>query len=174
MFNTLSFPEGKQLLRNALPVAKNIERLKARFHKKKLPVIYVNDNFGQWREDWREVRENCLNSLGKPLAEILEPTKDDFFVLKPKHSAFYCTTLDLMLSNLKAKRLVITGIAGNICVLFTVNDAHMRGFEIVVPSDCVASNTKRDNAYALQQFRDVFGIQTQKGDFLSLSSSRKN
>ena len=64
---------------------------------------------------------------GRSLVEALKPEEDDYFVLKPKHSGFFSTTLDILLDYLQAKMLILTGIAGNNCVLFTANDAYMRG-----------------------------------------------
>ncbi len=63
------------------------------------------------------------------------------FVLKPKHSAFYCTPLDILLNHLDAETLILAGFAGNICVLFTANDAYMRNFKLIIPRDCIGSNT---------------------------------
>jgi nicotinamidase-related amidase len=80
-------------------------------------------------------------------------------VLKPKHSAFFETTLDTLLAYLNAKTLILTGVAGNICILFSANDAYMRDYHLVVPSDCVASNTVKENRNALQQIERVL-----KGD----------
>jgi nicotinamidase-related amidase len=74
-------------------------------------------------------------------------------VLKPKHSGFYDTTLDTLLGTLRIKRVILTGIAGNICVLFTANDAYMRELKILAPADCIVSNTAADNQHALRQNR---------------------
>jgi nicotinamidase-related amidase len=79
----------------------------------------------------------------------------DYFVLKPKHSGFFDTTLDTLLHALKIRRVILTGIAGNICVLFTANDAYMRELEIYAPADCIASNTPADNEHALRQIETV-------------------
>lgn len=158
MLNTLDFPEARQLYPKAMVAAKNIARLKERCKKKKIPVIYVNDNFGKWRSDWKQIftivsEPGCL---GGSLAHMMKPDEDDYFVIKPKHSGFYSTTLETLLGDLNVGRLIITGIAGNICVLFTANDAHMRDYEVVVPKDCIASNTVKDNNFALHQFENVF------------------
>lgn len=162
MINGLEFPEGKMLKRAAEPVAENILRLKKKLKKKRVPVIYVNDNFGQWRSNWKEVFDYCarVESLGSKISNTLKPDDDDFFILKPKHSAFFASNLELLLDELKVKKLIVTGIAGNICVLFTVNDAHMRGYEIHVPQDCIALNRKADTNYTLRQLSEVFSIKT--------------
>ncbi|HJT36754.1 MAG TPA: isochorismatase family cysteine hydrolase, partial [Pirellulales bacterium] len=91
----------------------------------------------------------------QPVVELLRPEEDDYFVLKPKHSGFYSTTLDLLLDYLQAETLVLTGIAGNNCVLFTANDAYLRDFRLIVPKDCVASNSDEENRVAPEQMRKV-------------------
>ena len=92
---------------------------------------------------------------GKPLARLLQPDAEDYFVLKPKHSGFYSTTLEALLQALGVHTLILTGIAGNICVLFTANDAYMRGYLLCIPADCVASQTVRENASALRLMQTV-------------------
>ena len=87
--------------------------------------------------------------------ELLRPEKDDYFVLKPKHSGFFSTSLDILLEYLGTKTVILTGLAANICVLFTANDAYMRDFNLIVPRDCVASNTEEENAYALDQMNKI-------------------
>lgn len=160
MINNLDFPEGKNLLRWAKPVAENIRKLKKEFNRKKIPVIYVNDNFGKWKSNWQMVYEKCADerSLGKEIARLLKPEDEDYFILKPKHSGFYSSNLEILLNELKIQELTITGIAGNICVLFTANDAHMRGYKIHVPKNCIASNSKKLNDFAITQFSEVLGI----------------
>lgn len=157
VINDLDFSEGEQLLRFALPMARNIASLKQRAKQAGVPVIYVNDNFGRWRSDFRAQVQHCLESggRGKPVVELLRPEADDYFVLKPKHSGFFSTTLDTLLDYLEVKKVVLTGMAANICVLFTANDAYMRDLHLAVPADCVASNTEAENAYALEQIRKV-------------------
>jgi nicotinamidase-related amidase len=156
VINDFDFPEAEQLLRLALPAAKNIAALKRRARDAGIPVIYVNDNFGRWRSDFKKiVAHSREESRGKPFVELLLPDEDDYFVLKPKNSGFYSTTLDLLLTHLGASNLIITGIQGNNCVLFTASDAYERDYKIFVPSDCTASNTKEQNDHALKQMQIV-------------------
>jgi|ERR1044071_211518 nicotinamidase-related amidase len=152
VINPLAFPEARQLSRFVPAMARKISRLKQRAQKAGVPVIYVNDNFGRWRSDFRHQVEYCLrkNSRGAEMVKLLRPVESDYFVLKPKHSGFFATTLETLLRYLGARRLILTGIAGNFCVLFTANDAYMRDYEIVVPPDCVISNTLKENRQALQ------------------------
>ena len=63
--------------------------------------------------------------------------------------------LNTLLHQLKVDTLILTGIAGNICVLFTANDAYMREYKLLVPEDCIASNNDHDNQYALTMMENV-------------------
>jgi nicotinamidase-related amidase len=157
VINDLEFEGGEQLLHNALPAARNIARLKQRAHQAGVPVIYVNDNFGRWRSDFKRIVTHCLRDevRGGPIAELLAPDHDDYFVLKPKHSGFFSTTLELLLRHLGAHTLVLTGIAGNNCVLFTANDAYMRDYKLLIPADCTASINPAANENALLQMQEV-------------------
>jgi nicotinamidase-related amidase len=155
VINALEFEGGEELLRHALPMAEKLKELKRRAKRAGVPVIYVNDNFGKWQSDFKKILEHCLedDSLGRPLAEMLRPEKDDYFVLKPKHSGFFSTTLDILLDYLEARTLVLTGLTGDICVLFTAHDAYMRDFNLVIPPDCVASNDPDENDYTLRKMQ---------------------
>jgi nicotinamidase-related amidase len=149
VINDFNFPEAPLLLSNALPIAENIARLKINAKKEGIPVIYVNDNFGQWQSDKRKLIDYCLQQPGREFIEPIIPSEDDYFVIKPKHSGFFSTPLSSLLNELKIQTLLLCGVAGNICVLFTANDAYMRGYTIYTPSDCTASNVKEDNDRAL-------------------------
>jgi nicotinamidase-related amidase len=172
VINDFDFPEGEQLLQLALPVGKNIAALKQRTKAAGIPTIYVNDNFGRWRSDFKKIVAHCRdeNARGKRFVELLLPDEDDYFVLKPKHSGFYSTTLDLLLTHLNAKNLILTGIAGNNCVLVTANDAYMRDYKVFVPSDCIVSNTEEENAYALKQMETVLKTDTTPSEKLDVNA----
>src|SRR5207244_2744972 len=137
-----------------------------------VPVIYVNDNFGRWRSNFKVQVEHCLRDgvRGKPIVELLRPGEDDYFVLKPKHSGFFSTTLAILLEYLGARAVVLTGMAANICVLFTANDAYMRDLHLAVPCDCVASNTAEETGHALDQMRQVLKADTRPSTELSLQA----
>jgi len=168
--NALEFPEGEALLAQVTPMVPKVAALKKRAREAKVPCIYVNDNFGRWRSDRNAILEHSLASglPGRRMVEILRPDEDDYFVLKPKHSAFFSTTLDTLLAYLGARTLILTGVAGNICVFFTANDAYMRDFRLVVPADCIASNTTRENDYALEQMAQILKADTSPSTDLDL------
>jgi nicotinamidase-related amidase len=155
--NDLAFPGSEALVAQAEPMAARLAAFTRRARAAGVPTVYVNDNFGQWRSDFRKTVAHCTarTSKGRRVSLRLRPTRDDFFVLKPKHSGFYDTTLATLLDDLKIRRVIVTGIAGNICVLFTANDAYMRGLKIFAPADCIVSNTVEDNDAALRQIELV-------------------
>ena len=143
VINAFDFEGSDNLVRAAKRVAPRIDRLAARARAGGVPVIYVNDNFGRWRSDFKSTVAICTRpgQTGREVAALLRPHEGDYFVLKPQHSGFYFTALEPLLQHLDPRSLVLAGFAGNLCVLFTANDAHMRGYHVVVPSDCTASNT---------------------------------
>jgi nicotinamidase-related amidase len=157
VINALEFDHGPRLLEQALPMAHNLAALKRRAKELGIPAVYANDNFGRWQSDLNQVLDHVLHDgvPGQPLAEILHPEKDDYFVLKPKHSGFYSTQLDILLDYLGVSTLIIAGIQANICVLFTANDAYMRDYALIVPSDCVASTDPAEAEHALEQMQVV-------------------
>jgi nicotinamidase-related amidase len=157
--NDLEFPQGSALLRHALPMARRIAKLKARCRELGIPVVYVNDNFGKWRSEFSAVVRRCLREpvRGQPLVRLLAPDLEDYAVVKPKHSGFYATPLELLLTHLGTRGLILTGLAGDTCVLFTAADAYLRGHRLHVPGDCVASIDRGANRRALAYMRRVLG-----------------
>jgi nicotinamidase-related amidase len=157
VINDLDFDGSEALVAQAEPMAVRLATLKRRATSAGVPCLYVNDNFGQWRSDFRQTVAHCTSrsSPGRRVSRRLRPTRRDYFVLKPKHSGFFDTTLDTLLEALRIRRVILTGIAGNICVLFTANDAYMRDFKIFAPADCIVSNTPDENDHALKQLGSI-------------------
>ena len=157
VINDLAFDGGEDLLVQARPMAQAIAALKERAHAANIPVIYVNDNFGHWRSDFQTVVEYCMRSgvPGRETTAMLQPGEDDYFVIKPRHSAFYQTSLDLLLKYLHVHKLILTGMAADMCVLFTANDAYLREFEIIVPADCCAAESEPYRRQALDLIERV-------------------
>src|SRR3712207_1546996 len=88
VINDLAFPEAEQMMPAARAMAEKVLALKKRAREAEVPCIYVNDNFGKWKSDFRRTVEHCLreDSRGREIVETLRPDEDDYFVLKPKHS----------------------------------------------------------------------------------------
>jgi nicotinamidase-related amidase len=174
--NDLEFEGGERLLPQALAAARATAELRRRAKRAGIPVIYCNDNFGKWRSDFRSLLDHVLQDdvRGRPIAELLKPDEDDYFVLKPKHSVFHSTTLDVLLAHLGTTTLVLTGIAGNFCVLFTAHDAYMRDYRLLVPGDCSASEAEGDNRHALEHMAKACKADTRPSpgiDFARLSKA---
>ncbi|HEY2744487.1 MAG TPA: isochorismatase family protein [Polyangia bacterium] len=95
VINDLEWPGGDAMLPHALQMAARIAELKARARAHRVPTVYINDNFGRWKSDFRAQVAHCLEPSvrGRPIVEMLRPTDDDYFVLKPMHSGFFGTTL---------------------------------------------------------------------------------
>src|SRR5436305_11246428 len=174
VINDFNFPEADHLLKYARPTARHLLRLKQRAQKVGVPVIYVNDNFGRWKSDFRRTVEHCArHGRGREVVKLLRPEENDYFVLKPKHSGFFSTSLDTLLRYLETQTLILTGIAGNFCVLFTANDAYMRDFNLFVPSDCTVSNTKNENDSALALMRKFLKADTRLSARIVLRAPQK-
>lgn len=177
VISDFEFEDGEKLFVNALPMARNLAKLRKTAKKHGVPVIYVNDNFGKWQSDFRKLLNHCADEKvrGAEIVELLAPDDDDdYFVLKPKHSGFYSTTLDTLLKYLEAETLILTGVATDICILFTANDAYMRDYHLIVPRDCVAANDEKDNERTLKYLEKILQADTRASaeiDFRELKSS---
>jgi nicotinamidase-related amidase len=151
MLSGWDFPDAQALLRQALRITPRIARLAERCRGAGVPVIYANDNRGRWRSDVHQVVKSALEedraghdrpaAAGARITRALEPRAEDYVVLKPRASAFHATPLELLLQHLGVRRLILTGVSSDQCVLVTAHEAHMREFEVQIPRDCVASPT---------------------------------
>jgi nicotinamidase-related amidase len=155
MINLFDFTGGRALATAAEAIAPSIARLRRRFRAAGAPVVYVNDNFAHWHADFHALVAICSHpkSPGAGIAALLEPDGDDYFVLKPKHSAFLATPLTFLLASLGVRRLVVTGIAADACIVASAIDAHARDYEVEVVRDGVAARTPELAADALSLLR---------------------
>ena len=173
VINDFNFREANQLMRYVPAMARKLAKLKERAKRSGIPVVYVNDNFGRWRSDLHSLVEHCRKGKGREIVDLLRPDENDYFVLKPKHSGFFSSTLETLLRYLGSKQLIITGIAGNYCVLFTANDAYMRDYQLAIPSDCTASNTAAENRQALKLMRDYLKADTRPSKRIRFGTDSK-
>jgi len=175
VINDFDFPDGDRLLRNARHVVGKMARLKERARQAGVPAIYVNDNFGQWRSEASKLVEYCLRpkAAGRRFVETIKPDKDDYFVLKPMHSAFYQTPLEALLRYLGAESLILCGLATNSCIVCTAHDANMRDFRLSVPSDCSAARTRREHLQAIQHIKAMTKAKVAVSESLRLDELRR-
>ena len=170
MVSTWRFPSARGLLGAALQIAPAIAQLKARCKSAGLPVVYANDNQGRWRSDWRQLMDAALaaGGDGARVAELLAPDEDDYFVLKPMHSAFFATPMQLLLQHLQVRHLILAGVASDQCVLATAAAARMHGLQVSVPRDVVAAPTAVRTQASIQHFEQVLKLRTTPGPRLRL------
>jgi nicotinamidase-related amidase len=170
VINHFEFPDGGKILRRALPIAPKLARLKKRAGAAGISTIYVNDNFGQWRSDVSKLLDYCVrpDAIGKSFVEQIQPDKDDYFVLKPMHSGFYQTPLEVLLRFLDATTLILCGLTTNSCIVCTAHDAKMREFELYVPSDGSAARTPKEHRQAIEHIRLMTGARVTPSGSLRL------
>lgn len=150
---------GEELAARARAIVPAIQQLRRQARQAAIPVIYANDNYGRWRSDWRQIvaRATDGDAVAPDVASALAPSSDDYFVLKPRHSAFYQSPLDLLLGHLGARTVVLAGYAAEMCVLYTASDAYVRGYEVVLAEGCIAGGSDEREASALAHMREVMG-----------------
>jgi nicotinamidase-related amidase len=156
MINTFDFEGGEALRARAEAIAGPISTLRDAFDTADLPTVYVNDNFGEWHSEKSRLIEQAFDGASDALAR-LKPRECDYFVLKPQFSGFYATNLPVLLPKLGVRRLVLTGVATDICVLFTAGDAHMRDYALWVPEDAVATQDDDRGRWALEIIAQSMG-----------------
>lgn len=173
MISCWDFPDADKLIVGAQSIARNIGALKRRCARADVPVIYANDNQGQWRSDFVSLAKESKKAggVGAEITEMLMPGPSDYFVLKPKHSVFFGTPMELLLKHLGAERIFLAGVASDQCILASAIDARMRDLEVIVPGDCVASQTTARNEAALRQLRQAHAIETPESDAIDVDAS---
>jgi nicotinamidase-related amidase len=166
VINDLEFPGGEKVLPWAEKMVERLKPLLAKAREAGVPVIYVNDNFGKWRSNFHEVVEHCTRegARGRETTRSLRPAEEDYFVLKPKHSAFFATSLVPLLDFLKTEKVILAGLATNLCVFFTAHDAYMHEYDLTVVSDCCAAESDEDHNWALRQLKDFLGVDVCRAD----------
>lgn len=170
MISLWDFPDADKLLPAAAAIAPQLAALRQRCHLAGVPVIYANDNRGRWRSDFRQLVDSARQAGGQGarIVEQLAPHADDYFLLKPKHSAFFATPLELLLADLGLRRIIVTGVSSDQCVLSTVSDARMRNIDALVPQDCIGTQGDERNAAAVRHFSEVLGVDTTASHRLQL------
>jgi nicotinamidase-related amidase len=170
MIAEMNFVGAAQMHHEVEQVAATILKLRKAADKARVPVIYVNDNFGEWHsERYRLIERAMASDGGHDFVAKLAPRAGDYFIIKPQFSGFYATNLPVLLPKLGVDRLVLTGIAADICVLFTAADAHMRDYRVWIPEDAVAAQTPERRHWALEIMKQSMDAEVRSTARLSLS-----
>ena len=160
--NPLDFPGGDSLASQAVKAARATAALKERLAGDGVITIFANDNYGVWQSDFHTMVATCLGMQGPAgdIARLLYPGPEDLTILKPRHSAFFASPLDLLLKEMQVQELVICGLATDICVQMTAMDAFLREYRIWVPTDCTAAESEQLKAASLDYMAKVLKYDT--------------
>jgi|SRR6218665_191040 len=175
VINDLEFPGGEHVLPWALRMVERLGPFADQMREARVPVIYVNDNFDHWRSQFGDLYKHCTRkgARGRDVARALKPKPEDYFILKPKHSAFFATSLVPLLEHLGTKKLLMAGIATNLCVFFSAHDAHMHEYKITVLSDCCAAESDTDHDIALEQLERFLHVRVCRADEVKVGASAR-
>ena len=141
----------------------NIKALLEDARRKGLPLIFTQDWHSPEDDEFAVWGRHCVEyTRGAELIdELAEVEERAFVVRKTRYTAFFETELEAHLREKGIKKLIIVGVATNICVLHTAIDASLRGFEIIIPEDCVAALSDYEQEYSLYHIKNVLkGIVT--------------
>ncbi|MDT0609243.1 isochorismatase family cysteine hydrolase [Streptomyces lancefieldiae] len=138
MINTYDHEDAESLIPAVESVLPALTRLLDRARGQGVPVIYVNDNFGEWRSHHGEILDKALSGPQSRLVEPVRPDGSSLFVVKARHSIFFETPLTYLLHQQGIDRLVLCGQVTEQCVLYSALDAHIRHLQVIVPRDAVA------------------------------------
>ena len=175
--NPLNFPGAEKLARPALGAARATVRLRGQLDREKVAVVYANDNYGSWQSDFQGQVAQCCerDDISGEIARLLAPRPTDITLLKPRHSAFYCTALELLLKDMGARELIVAGLSSDMCVQMTAADAFLRGYEGVwVPADCTAAETPQAKAASIRYMKDILkcDVRTSRGAGVRVRATR--
>ena len=140
----------------ARAIVKNIKRELERARAEGLPVIYVCDRHLSDDPEFKVWPPHAVEgTAGAEVIDELKPQEGERMIFKTTYSGFCHTDMEQILREMGVEELVITGVATEICVLFTAADAYMRGFEVKVLEDCVAGITPEGHRFALQHMKEI-------------------
>ena len=122
-------------VREALPAMRSVIE---RAHGQGTPVVYVNDNYGDWAAGRSELIERAVAGRARDVVEPIAPREGTWFIAKARHSIFYETQLEYLLREQEVERIVLVGQVTEQCILYSALDAYVRHFEVAVPRDAVA------------------------------------
>lgn len=155
LINSFSFKHGCVLAEKTEKMLTNINLLRNLFIKREFPIIYVNDHYKQNNPTAEKIIKYCTNPLSYNIIQEIKPKGPEYCIFKPNYSGFYQTELDKELKKQKVTHLILLGVAGNRCVLFTANDAFMRDYNLIIPYDAISSITDYDEKVAIYMMKDI-------------------
>ena len=138
MLNTYEHEDADKLAESAERALPVLVHLRERADAEGAPVIYVNDNHGDWESSRDDLVETAMGGARPDLVEPILPRADDLFIAKTRHSIFYSTPFDYIRDQEGIDRLVLAGQVTEQCILYSALDCHLRHLDVTVPRDAVA------------------------------------
>jgi nicotinamidase-related amidase len=139
MLNPYEHPEADRLAERVARALPGFIDLRDRADQGETPIVYVNDNYGDWNSSAQELAEAAINGRHPELVEPVLPREGHSFVIKARHSVFYETPLEYLLDQMGVDRLILAGQVTEQCILYSALDAYVRHFRVVIPTDAVAA-----------------------------------
>jgi nicotinamidase-related amidase len=138
MLNPYDHEDADRLTANVERVVEPIAALVERAGDQGVEIIYVNDNYGDWNSSQEELAERAMAGKRPDLVEPLLPPENADFVIKARHTIFYMTPLEYLLSQKGIDHVVLAGQVTEQCILYSALDAYVRHLSVTIPPDGVA------------------------------------
>lgn len=139
MFNTYRHDDAETLAGHVGEILDPLAGLIAEARRRDdVDLIWVNDNYGDFTAEPSDVVAAALDGAWPDLVRPIAPEPGSRVLLKVRHSVFFATALDYLLTRLGATRVVLAGQVTEQCILYSALDAYVRHFDVAVPPDAVA------------------------------------
>jgi nicotinamidase-related amidase len=175
MLNSYEHADADKLTRSVEQVLPNVAKLIERAKEEEVLTIYVNDNFGSWQSNRDDLLRTALEGRYRHLVEPIAPGEDTLFVVKARHSAFYQTPLEYLLSQEDVDRIVLCGQVTEQCILYSALDAYIRHIAVTVPSDataCIHEDLAEASLKMMELNMDAEVVATDELDFSAAAADR--
>jgi nicotinamidase-related amidase len=169
MLNPYEHPEADRLAERVADALPGVRTALRRADEAETPVIYVNDNYGDWNSSSEELARQAMRGAHPELVEPVLPREGRSFVIKARHSTFFQTPLEYLLDQQGIARIVFTGQVTEQCILYSALDAYVRHFDVVVATDAVAGIYDELGEAALQMMERNMGAELVRAADLELS-----
>jgi nicotinamidase-related amidase len=138
MLNPYEHDDADRLAESVRAAVPQVAALIERARDREMPIVWVNDNYGDWNASAQKLVGAALDGRHPDLVEPVLPADDEMFVLKTRHSVFFSTPLEYLLETIDVGRIVLAGQVTEQCILYSAVDGYVSHFEVAVPPDGVA------------------------------------
>jgi ureidoacrylate peracid hydrolase len=176
MLNEFLEEGGKMVLPGGHILYEPIQRLLDSARSTGMRVVWLNQTLPPDDTLFRKRVPHCIKgSWGAQVVDALKVEPEDITIPKRRYSGFFQTDLDLNLREHRIETVIVTGVVTNICVRSTIHDAFFLGYEAIVPEECVAATSPRQQEATLYDIDTHYGIVTRLDNLLAhIESARAN